>query len=58
MNDQTKAPAARNGAWLGKQGQGNSTQAQRARLLARLALGPITTLDVTDRHYGAKPGSA
>lgn len=44
MIDQTKAPDAANVSGLGKTQHGNSSEAQRRRLLARLEAGPLTTL--------------
>lgn len=44
MTDQTKALDAANVSGLGKTRHGNSSEAQRRRLLARLQFGPLTTL--------------
>ncbi|WP_273454943.1 helix-turn-helix domain-containing protein [Nevskia ramosa] len=45
MTDQQKAPDAANVSGLGKTQHGNSSEAQRRRLLDRLRIGPISTLD-------------
>ena len=45
MTDQQKAPDAANVSGLGKTEHGNSSEAQRRRLLDRLRVGPISTLD-------------
>lgn len=45
MTDQQKAPDAANVSGLGKTQQRHSSEAQRRRLLDRLRIGPISTLD-------------